>query len=168
MATGNVRFSRPVVLLGAVAGVCLYSCVAAFFQVMRYGRLGMLWTVINMAIAVPAAVSIIFWGERLGLWACIGFILTIFIAIELAESVEVYLTENDFHGEIVVLVALIAMSRKVILLEYDKYDPLVYLGIAGIIAALAGAYYMLKRARKTDFAYAAAERTGLPPSTDED
>lgn len=97
----------------------------------------------------------------------IGFILTIFIAIELAESIEVYLTENDFHGEIVVLVALIAVSRKVILLEYDKYEPLVYVGIAGIIAALAWAYFMLKKARQADVALAEVEQADALPSTDE-
>jgi len=84
----------------------------------------------------------------------VGFILTIFIVIELAESVEVYLTENDFHGELVIMVALIAIARKIILLDYAAYDPLVYLGIAGIVAALAWAYYMLKRARQNDSAEA--------------
>jgi uncharacterized membrane protein (DUF373 family) len=93
-----------------------------------------------------------------------GFILTIFIAIELAESVEVYLTEHDFHAELVVLVALIAVARKIILLDYDKHDPITYLGIAAIVAALGWAYFMLRRSRRRDTATAIACELGeIPP-----
>jgi uncharacterized membrane protein (DUF373 family) len=102
-------------------------------------------------------------GEDL-LMMVFGFILTIFIAIELAESVEVYLTENDFHAELVVLVALIAVARKIILLDYDKHDPITYLGIAAIVAALGWAYFMLRRSRRRDTATAMACELGeIPP-----
>jgi uncharacterized membrane protein (DUF373 family) len=79
----------------------------------------------------------------------VGFVLTVFIVIELAESVEVYLTEEDFHAELVVLVALIAVARKIILLDYAAYDAIVYVGIAAIVAALAWAYWLLKRSRES-------------------
>lgn len=102
-------------------------------------------------------------GEE-ALMTFFGFILTIFIAIELAESVEVYLTENDFHAELVVLVGLIAVSRKIILLDYSAYDPITYIGIAAIVAALGWAYYMLRRARRRDTAVAMACELGeIPP-----
>jgi uncharacterized membrane protein (DUF373 family) len=105
----------------------------------------------------------LFQSEAL-LMAFFGFVLTIFIAIELAESVEVYLTENDFHAELVVLVALIAVARKIILLDYDKHEPITYLGIAAIVAALGWAYYMLRRSRRRDTASAMACELGeIPP-----
>lgn len=61
---GNLHFSMRQLALAVAAGVSLYLCTAAFFQVMRYGRLAIQWTVINMAVAVPTLFSITVWGER--------------------------------------------------------------------------------------------------------
>lgn len=72
---GWLSFNRTVVMIGGLSGITLYACIAAFFQVMRYGRLSVQWTIINMSIAVPAAVSIMFWGERPSMWAIMGFVL---------------------------------------------------------------------------------------------
>jgi len=65
--------SRAVLVLGGAGGVCLYMATASFFQVMRFGRLAIQWTVICMAVAIPAVASIIFWGERPTAVIVLGF-----------------------------------------------------------------------------------------------
>ena len=65
--------------------------------------------------------------ELLGIF---GVFLSVLIAVELVETVEVYFKDNEVHAEIVLLVALIALARKVVLLDLGKYDPLTILGIA--------------------------------------
>lgn len=49
-----------------------------------------------------------------------GFFLTVLIGLELYETVTLYLKENVFHGEVILLVSLIAVSRKVIVIDYTK------------------------------------------------
>lgn len=75
-----------------------------------------------------------------------GFFLLIVIGIELLETIKAYFQEHVIHAELVLEVAIIAIVRKVIILDVKELPSLTLIGIAAIIAALAGAYYLLKRA----------------------
>ena len=77
----------------------------------------------------------------------LGLFLWILIALELLESVRVYLTEHSFHVETVLLVSIIAIARKVIVLDVHDLDGLVIIGLAAVIAALTGGYFLLKKCR---------------------
>ena len=74
-----------------------------------------------------------------------GFFLLIVIGIELLETIKTYFEEHVIHAEVVLEVAIIAIVRKVIILDVKALPSLTLIGIAAIIAALAGAYYLLKR-----------------------
>ena len=74
-----------------------------------------------------------------------GFFLLVLIGIELLETIKAYLLTNVIHVEIVLEVALIAIARKVIILDLNKYESLTLVGIAALIAAVALAYLVIKR-----------------------
>jgi uncharacterized membrane protein (DUF373 family) len=74
-----------------------------------------------------------------------GFFMLVLIGIELLETIKAYLTEQVVHVEIVLEVALIAIARKVIILDIEKYNGLTIIGTAGLILAVAAAYYAVKR-----------------------
>ncbi len=76
-----------------------------------------------------------------------GYVLLILIGIELLETIKAYLSEHIFHVEVVLEVAMIAVARKVILLDYKEYSGLTILAIAALILALAVGYYLEKRTR---------------------
>lgn len=76
-----------------------------------------------------------------------GFFLLILIGLELLETIKAYLRENVVHMEVVLEVALIAVARKVIVLDVGKYDGMTVLAIGVLIVALAGAYILLTRRR---------------------
>lgn len=80
------------------------------------------------------------------LFEIFGFFMMILIGLELLESIRSYLTDNLLHVEVVFLVAMIAIARKVIILEVKDLDPLVLIGIASIILALALGYCFVKKA----------------------
>ena len=75
-----------------------------------------------------------------------GFFLMILIGLELIETIKVYLTQDKVHVEIVFLVAIIAITRKVIILDVKMLTPLTLLGVAAIILSLSVGYYVLKKA----------------------
>jgi uncharacterized membrane protein (DUF373 family) len=77
-----------------------------------------------------------------------GFFLMILIGLELIETMKIYLSEESVHVEIIFLVAIIAVTRKVIILDVKSLAPLTLLGFAAIILALAVGYYALKKALK--------------------
>jgi uncharacterized membrane protein (DUF373 family) len=70
----------------------------------------------------------------------------ILIGLELIETIKVYLVEEMVHVEIIFLVAIIAITRKVIILDVKSLPPLTLIGVAAIILALSGGYYWLKKA----------------------
>lgn len=74
-----------------------------------------------------------------------GLFLLVLIGIELLETVaRTYLTDDPIHIETVLLVALIAVSRKVIIMDLTDYPPMTLAGMAAIILALAAGYHLLK------------------------
>jgi len=77
-----------------------------------------------------------------------GFFMLILIGVELLETIRAYLNEHVVHVEIVLEVALIAVARKIVIIDVNEYGPITILAIASIVLSLAIAYYMQKRARK--------------------
>jgi len=76
-----------------------------------------------------------------------GFFLLVLIGIELLETIKTYFTDRVVHVEVVVDVALIAVARKVVILDVKEYEPLQLFGIALIVAALAAAHFVVRRGR---------------------
>lgn len=75
-----------------------------------------------------------------------GVFLLVLIGIELLDTIKVYFKKHDIHVEVVMLVALIAIARKIILMDFSKYSGFEILGIAAIVIALALGYYFIKKA----------------------
>ena len=74
-----------------------------------------------------------------------GFFLLVLIGIELLETIKAYFMTNVVHVEIVLEVALIAIARKVIILDIDRYESLTLIGVAALISAVALAFFVIKR-----------------------
>ncbi|HJS19740.1 MAG TPA: phosphate-starvation-inducible PsiE family protein [Anaerolineales bacterium] len=91
-----------------------------------------------------------FLPDDVGLLDIFGYVLLILIGIELLETIKAYLSEHVVHVEVVLEVAMIAVARKVILLDYHEYSGLTVLAIAALILALAIGYYLEKRSRRSD------------------
>lgn len=85
-----------------------------------------------------------------GLMEIFGFFLTVLIGFELFETVKLYLNENIFHAEVILLVSLIAVSRKIIVMDYSKEDPLTLIAIAALIAAISFGYHITKKTLRGD------------------
>ena len=75
-----------------------------------------------------------------------AFFLMVLIGLELVETIKMYLDENVFHVEVVVLVAIIAVARKIIVIDYGSVSYEILLSIAALMIALSAGYFLLKRA----------------------
>lgn len=74
-----------------------------------------------------------------------GAFLLVLIGIELLDTIKVYLRRNTVHVEVVVLVAIIALARKIVVLRLEEMDASMILGMAALIIALAVAYYLIRK-----------------------
>lgn len=83
-----------------------------------------------------------------------GFFMLVLIGIELLQTImKTYLQQDQPHFEVVLSVAIIAIARKVIIMDLKEVDSLSLIGIAAIVIALTGGYFLMKR----------SQRGGMPP-----
>jgi len=75
-----------------------------------------------------------------------GLFFMILIGLELLETIKMYLAEDKIHVEVVLLVAMIAVCRKVILLDLNYIEPMAVIGLALIIVSLGASYFLVRRA----------------------
>ena len=78
-----------------------------------------------------------------------GAFLLVLVGMELLNMVKAYITEKTVHVEVALVVGIIAIARKVVILEPKGMDGLTLLGIAAIIAALTFGYYFVKSGRQS-------------------
>jgi uncharacterized membrane protein (DUF373 family) len=70
-----------------------------------------------------------------------GLFLLVLIGIELLETIKHYYTDGKIELTVIFTVALIALSRKIIILEPEKYDALTLVGVGIVILALVAGYW---------------------------
>ncbi len=75
-----------------------------------------------------------------------GFFMMVLIGHELLESIKTYLLEDKIHAEVIFLVAIVAVSRKIIILDYKTTTPEMLYGMAAVIVALGLGYYLVRKA----------------------
>jgi len=82
------------------------------------------------------------------LFEIFGLFFNVLIGFELFETMKLFFKENVLHAELILLVALIAVSRKVILLDFKTIAPLELIGVAFLIGTITGGYYLIKRSNR--------------------
>ena len=76
-----------------------------------------------------------------GLLEIFGYFLLVLIGVELLETLRGYLKKDVIHVRVVLEVALIALARKVIVLEPHDVPSSTIFGIAALILAVGIAFY---------------------------
>jgi uncharacterized membrane protein (DUF373 family) len=74
-----------------------------------------------------------------------GFLM-ILIGLELMKTIVMYLDEHVIHVEVVLSVAMIAIARHAIDVDFNQVPPLAMVGIGAMIIALAVGYYYFRKA----------------------
>jgi uncharacterized membrane protein (DUF373 family) len=83
-----------------------------------------------------------------GLLEIFSFFLLVLIGVELIETLKAYLKKDVIHVRLVLEVALIAMARKVIILEPSSVSASTMFGMAALTLALAVAFYFERQAHR--------------------
>jgi uncharacterized membrane protein (DUF373 family) len=90
-----------------------------------------------------------------------GDFLLVLIGVEMLETVRSYIQDKTIHVEVIVAVGLVAITRKIIVLEPNHLEPLALVGIAAIILALSIAFLIVHKVLRDNVASEeASERAG--------
>jgi len=75
--------------------------------------------------------------------ATFGAFMAVLIAIEIFINITIYLRDDVIHVKIVMATALMAIARKVIILDLDKITPDYIWAIAGVVFAMSIGYWLV-------------------------
>ena len=79
----------------------------------------------------------------------LGLFLVVLLGLELLETVKAYLRDDVIHAEVVLVVAIIALARKVIILEVKDTPALTLVGLATLVFSLAASYRLIMQVLRT-------------------
>ena len=74
-----------------------------------------------------------------------SLLMNIFIALELIETLKDYMTKGTIQVQYILIIGLIAVSRKLITTDFSEADGLKNIGMGVIIISLAVAYYLINK-----------------------
>ena len=129
-----------------------------------------LWSIIRLAVRILAVLMtlLILWGVADVVWVAyralirppvflvtitdilqiFGAFMAVMIAIEIYENLLVYLQDELINVEIVLATALMAVARKVIVLDYETVSHDYVWSTAGLLIALGVAYWLIVQRRR--------------------
>lgn len=104
-----------------------------------------LWGVIDVGLILFSEITTAPYGllSINDILSIFGAFLAVLIAIEIFQNITIYLKEEIIHVQIVIATALMAISRKIILLDFDQVQPEYVWASAAVIFSLAIAYWLI-------------------------
>jgi len=126
--------------LEKIEKVIVLSLLVMMVAVVLLSAIELGWLILKDVITPPIFILEI--DELLDIF---GMFLLVMIGVELLETVKMYLSTKTVHVQVVFPVAMIAIARKVIILDVKELSSLTLIGIGVIIFALSAGYYLVRR-----------------------
>ena len=104
-------------------------------------------TEISSVAALQSALQSVFAG-----------VLLVLLGLELIETLNAYSAEHRVRIEVVLIVAMIALGRHIVQMDFEHLSGSLLFGVAGLMTALAGSYFLVRRAHPES--QASGERDG--------
>lgn len=127
-------------VLKKIIHYCLKALSLLMVFVIIFGVLDVGWTIYKRIVAPPSFILTI--GDIL---ATFGAFMVVLIAIEIVQNIIMYLRDNVIHVKIVLSTALMAIARKVIILDYDDLAPQYIIGTGVVLLATGVTYYFVHK-----------------------
>lgn len=118
--------------------VRLLAIMMVFVIIM--GVVDVAWTLYQRIMEPPVFIMTI-----TDILATFGAFMAVLIAIEIFINITIYLREDIIHVKIVIATALMAVARKVIILDMEKTEPLELFGLAALVIAASAAYWLVHK-----------------------
>ncbi|WP_415898934.1 phosphate-starvation-inducible PsiE family protein [Neptuniibacter sp. QD48_11] len=126
----------------------LYSAVRFSVRVMSVlmvfvilmGVVDVAWTIYEKINTPPIYILTI--SDML---ATFGAFMAVLIAIEILINITIYLRDDVIHVKIVMATALMAIARKVIVLDFETITPPYIYGLAAVALSMAIGYWLIHK-----------------------
>lgn len=123
-------------------GIIMTSLSVMIGLVVFLGTVELAWLIVQDIITPPILLL-----EPKELLEIFGFFMLILIGVELLEIMQNYHAKRTIRVEIVLIVGLIAIARKVIIMDYRDLTSFTLLDLGALTVALSVALYLLQKSR---------------------
>jgi uncharacterized membrane protein (DUF373 family) len=72
-------------------------------------------------------------------------VLTVILGLELLETLKIYSQEHQVRLEVILVVAITAIARHLLQIDFEHTAGTVLLGIAAVIVALTSGYFFIRK-----------------------
>jgi len=127
-------------LLKGIIHLSLKALGLLMIIVIVSGVIDVAWTMYQRFSAEPR--FILTMGDIL---MSFGAFMVVLIAIEIFQNIILYLRDDVIHVKIVLATALMAIARKVIILDYDELDAMYVLATGVVLVATGIAYWFVHK-----------------------
>ncbi len=122
---------------------CVRAMAIMMVFVIIMGVVDVGWTIYQKLASAPVFILTI--SDML---ATFGAFMAVLIAIEILINIVIYLREDAIHVKIVMATALMAIARKVIILDIEKVSPDYVYAIAAVALAMSIGYWLIHQLPK--------------------
>lgn len=126
--------------LKMVIHICLKALALLMVLIIVFGVIDVGWTLYERLTGAPKFILTI--GDIL---ATFGAFMVVLIAIEIFQNIILYLRDDVIHVKIVLSTALMAIARKIIILDYDELEPMYIFATGVVILATGITFYFVHR-----------------------
>ena len=123
--------------------VVIYSIIVMIAFTIFLTLIGLVVSFYNVVFVEPYLIQ-----DKQDFLMFIGNFLVVVIAVELLDTLVLYVRKHKLFPELILLVVLTAVAREVLITDITHVDPFLLVGIGAILIAVAGAYYLIKRAAR--------------------
>jgi uncharacterized membrane protein (DUF373 family) len=97
---------------------------------------------------IPEVSSPDFGTFAVSLFKIFGLFLNVLIALEILENITAYLKKHVVQVELVIVTSLIAVARKIIILDLEKKTAMDLIALAIAILSLSGSYWIIRHVNR--------------------
>lgn len=142
--TANEIQSPLIDKLYAVVRYCVRILAVFMVFVIVMGVVDVGWTVYQKLLAPPRFILTI--SDML---ATFGAFMAVLIAIEILINITIYLRDDVIHVKIVMATALMAIARKVIILDFSEVEASYVYGIGVVVLTMSIGYWLVHKTPST-------------------
>ncbi len=144
MPNQPTRDDRSIRWMQKAIQLALRLLAAIMIVVIFLGVVDVLWVLYQRLVTPPMFIL-----KINDILATFGAFMAVLIAIEIFINITVYLRDEEIHVKVVMATALVAIARKVIVLDFSAISAAEAAAIAGIMLATSVGYWLLTFKQKT-------------------
>ncbi len=130
--------------LHRVIGVCIKLLAILMVAVIMWGVLDVCYVLYNSLMEPPLLLLDV--GD---IFEIFGAFMVVLIAIEIFINIRLYLGSSTLPIKLVIATALMAIARKVIILDLDNTSSTYVFAIAAVVLALGVTYWLIGKTKET-------------------